>query len=192
MVETMISASRWPSLLLLGVWLGLPARSAAHQLDEYLQATLVKIEPGAVRLLVNLTPGVEVAGPLLTEIDRDGDGVISPTEAATYAETVRGDLVLRLDEREMRLKAVVRDFPSPGELRSGWGIIQLEFTADFAALSNGAHRLLFQNRHRHNTSVYLVNAALPPEDLYKVTAQKRTFRQSTGEIKFTWQAEGRR
>ena len=42
-----------------------PERAAAHQLDEYLQGTLVAIEPGEIRLQMNLTPGVAVAEKVL-------------------------------------------------------------------------------------------------------------------------------
>jgi len=69
----------------------------AHRLDEYLQATLVAIEPSGVRLQIHLTPGVAVAEQVLVLIDRNRDGTISPREAATYAEVLKHALTLRLD-----------------------------------------------------------------------------------------------
>src|SRR5262249_53406279 len=69
-----------------------PPTLFAHRLDEYLQATLVSIEPNAIRLQINLTPGVAVAEPVLARIDLDRDGVISTNEAAAYAEMLKRDL----------------------------------------------------------------------------------------------------
>ena len=52
----------------------LPSAAYGHVLDEYLQSTLVAIEPGDIRLKINLTPGVEIADKILGQIDRNGDG----------------------------------------------------------------------------------------------------------------------
>src|SRR5438067_13175649 len=77
----------------------IPSISIAHQLDEYLQATLVVIEPNDIRLQINLTPGVAVAEEVLGLIDHDRNGVISADEAAAYCELLKRELVVRLDER---------------------------------------------------------------------------------------------
>jgi hypothetical protein len=83
MVEAMIRAAcLLPWLLLAPV----ASPSAAHRLDEYLQAMLVVIEPSSIQLQINLTPGVEVADQVLARIDRDDDRVISKDEAGAYAE----------------------------------------------------------------------------------------------------------
>ena len=74
---------RLPLLLAL---LAFPSAVFAHRDDQYLQATLVAIEPSGVRLQINLTPGVAVAEQVLAQIDRDRDGVISKNEAAAYAK----------------------------------------------------------------------------------------------------------
>jgi len=65
--------------LLLGL-VALPSSALAHQLDEYLQATLVSIEPGEIRLQINLTPGVAVAEQVLALVDRDHGG--SPSDGS--------------------------------------------------------------------------------------------------------------
>ncbi len=111
-------------LLALAAW---PTTAQGHQLDEYLQATLVAIEPGDIRLLINLTPGTEVAAQVLAQIDRDGDGVISSAEAAAYADALNQDLVVRLDDRPCELTLGDSNFPPPEDLRTGWGIIQMEY-----------------------------------------------------------------
>src|SRR4029453_14897085 len=91
-------------LALLPVLLALPSAVFAHRDDQYLQATLVAIEPSGVRLQINLTPGVAVAEKVLPEIDRDRDGAISKNEAAAYADSLKRDLTLHIDGRKLDLK----------------------------------------------------------------------------------------
>jgi hypothetical protein len=169
-------------LLVLGV-LALPSSSSAHRLDEYLQATLVTIEPGKVRLQINLTPGVEVAEQVLAVIDRDHDGVISTNEARAYCELLKRELSVRLDHSKMVLKLTGSTFPPLSELGTGWGVIQMEFTATCRHLRPGAHRLTVKNRHLLPLSVYLLNATLPAEPV-QITRQTRNETQSTGVIEF--------
>jgi hypothetical protein len=171
----------WP---LLGLFL-LPTTSLGHVLDEYLQATLATIEPGEVRLQINLTPGVAVAERVLRLIDHDRDGVISTNEATAYAKMLMNDLSFRLDQRKVELKLTSSNFPAPSELRTGDGIIQIEFSGIISPLSAGAHKLILKNRHLRTMSVYLFNAAQPRSDSIHVTKQKRNDSQSTGEIAFT-------
>src|SRR4051812_3992147 len=92
-----------PLLLLLLALLPVPSAATAHVVDEYLQATLVVVEPGDVRLQINLTPGEAVAERVVGLIDRDHDGAISPDEAAGYAELLRRDLSVRLDGQHVEL-----------------------------------------------------------------------------------------
>jgi hypothetical protein len=172
--------------LLLLALLALPSATFAHRLDEYLQATLVAIEPGSIRLEINLTPGVAIAEQVLALIDRDRDGAISPNEAAAYAELVRRDLRVRLDQRDAELKLTASKFPEPAELRSGVGIIQLEFSVTPSRLAAGTHRLTLENRHLPAVSVYLINAAKPIAETLQITAQRRNENQSAGEIEFTF------
>ena len=86
-------------LPLLLALLAFPSAVFAHRDDQYLQATLVDIEPSGVRLQINLTPGMAVAERVLAQIDRDRDGAISKNEAAAYAESLKRDLTVRLDGR---------------------------------------------------------------------------------------------
>ncbi|MEO5912891.1 MAG: hypothetical protein ABIS50_01575 [Luteolibacter sp.] len=171
-------------------WLGFlafPSVASAHRLDEYLQATLVDIEPPNIRLQINLTPGVAVAGQVLDQIDIDHDGVISASETTAYADTLKHDLTVRLDQRELELKTTASEFPPPEELHTGMGIISMEFSISPGSLAAGAHRLTFENRHLPAASVYLFNAALPKSKPVEIIRQKRNRNQSTGEIEFTYQ-----
>jgi polyphosphate kinase len=94
MVEALTTTLRRLALLL--AFLAFPTAVFGHRLDEYLQATLVAIEPSVVRLQINLTPGVDVAEKVLAQIDRDNDNAISKNESAAYAELLKRDLTLRL------------------------------------------------------------------------------------------------
>ena len=170
---------------LLLALLVLPSAVFAHRDDQYLQATLVAIEPSGVRLQINLTPGVAVAEQVLAEIDRDRDGAISKNEAAAYAELLKRDLALRVDGRKLDLKLTASEFIAPAELRTGSGIIQMEFSAISGPFAAGAHRLTLENRHLTTISVYLINAAQPRFATVQITGQKRNPNQSAGEIEFT-------
>jgi len=165
--------------------LALPARAPAHQLNEYLQATLVAIEPGEIRFRINLTPGVAVAEQILGLIDQNRDGIISTNESAAYAELIKHDLTIRLDGRIVELNLASSFFPGPEELRTGCGIIQIDYAAAPGTLAAGRHSLTLENRHLLPASVYLFNAAQPKSASIHITAQKRNENQSTGEITFS-------
>lgn len=175
-----------PGLL---VWLTVASSASAHRLDEYLQATLVDISPGDVRLRLNLTPGVEVADQVLTLIDRDGNGSISEEEATAYCELLKRDLTLRIDQRDAALKVSAARFPESSELREGFGIIQIEFTATPGSLKPGDHHLTLENRHLPKLSVYLFNAAKPADHEVQIARQTRNPDQSLGGIEFTFQCK---
>jgi hypothetical protein len=184
-VEAVISMlHRWS---LMGL-LAFPSIASAHRLDECLQATLVAIAPDSLRLEINLTPGVDVANQVLSLIDPDGDGVISASESAAYAERVKRDLQLRVDQHDVSLTLTASQFPEVDEMRSGFGIIQLEFTATPATLEGGAHQISFENHHQPSASVYLFNATKPKSDAVKIIRQTRNRNQSQGEISFSYQS----
>jgi hypothetical protein len=174
------------------ILLGWHTRAQAHQLDEYLQATLVAIAPGEIRLQINLTPGVAVAEQVLNLIDQNRDGVISTNETAAYVALVKRDLVVQLDWNEVELNLASSYFPGPEELRTGCGIIQMEFSVKPRELSAGAHKLTLTNRHQPVAGAYLINAAKPASAAVQVTAQKRNPNQSQGEIAFEFQPPAKR
>jgi hypothetical protein len=179
------AVSRTLSLFL--ALLAFPSAAFGHRDDQYLQATLVVIEPSEIRLQINLTPGMAVAEKVISRIDRDRNGAISKSEAAAYAAALKGDLTLRMDGRKLELKLTASEFVEPAELRTGAGIIQMEFAASSGPLATGAHRLTLENRHLAGMSVYLINAAKPRLDTVPITRQKRNTNQSVGEIEFTFQ-----
>lgn len=183
MVEAVTGAIRHLRAL-LALLLVFPSATYAHRLDEYLQAMLVSIEPHEIRLDMNLMPGVAIADQVIPLIDRDHDGAISANESAAYAEALKRDLTVRLDGRDLTLSVTETDYPEFEELRTGWGIIQLQFTAPLARLGIGPHRLEVDNRHEAKISVYLFNAALPKSPDIHITRQNRNADQSKGAIDF--------
>lgn len=185
MAQTMTASLR--GLLPLLALLAFSTVTSAHQLDEYLQATLVAIEPASIRLQINLTPGAAIAAQILPLLDPNHDGAISATEAAAYAALLKRDLSAQLDERRVDWKLIASRFPAPAELLDGWGIIQIEFSLVPGPLAAGAHRLVLRNHHLSGVSAYLINAAKPKFRAVQILAQKRNGTQSEGEIDFTIQ-----
>jgi hypothetical protein len=100
---------------------------------------------------------------------------------------LKGDLGVYLDGRKIALKLTASNFPALTELRTGWGFMQVEFSAAVGPLATGPHKLEVKNRHLSRLSVYLFNAAQPSSSLVQITKQKRNKNQSTGEIEFTVQ-----
>jgi hypothetical protein len=165
----------------------IPPAADGHVLDEYLQSTLVAIEPGDIRLKINLTPGIEIAEKVLNQIDRNGDGAISSDESAAYAETLKRDITVRLDGRDSQLKLTASNIPELAELRTGHGIIQMEFSIAPSSFSGGNHRLTFENRHFDSLGVYLFNAARSQSASIRIAKQNRNVNQSRGEIEFAYE-----
>ena len=82
--------------------LALPAASAAHRLDEYLQAARVSLTREHITLELDMTPGVNIAQALSGFLDRNGDGDISEGEARAYGDRVLADVIFELDGRPVR------------------------------------------------------------------------------------------
>lgn len=158
-----------------------------HRLDEYLQATLVDIETNGITLQINLTPGVAIADAVLEPIDPNHDGEISTVEADGYADRVRSEVSLRLDDRPLTARVTSIRFPPLTELRHGLGAIYLELRAAFPLVA-GVHELKFHNRHQPDRSVYLVNALIPRSREIQVTQQIRDTTQSESRIQFAYAA----
>ena len=167
------------------LFIAFPCVVFGHRVDEYLQATLVVVEPDRVRLQMNLTPGVAVADRVLSQIDTDHDGTISTNEAAAYCEQMKRDVIVEIDQRALKLNLVASYFPGLDELRSGWGFIQMEFAATHRPFSAGTHKVAIENRHLTALSVYLLNAAQPASSSIQITRQTRNENQSVGQIQLT-------
>jgi hypothetical protein len=161
----------------------LPATLSAHRLDEYLQATLLSIEPGRIEASVRMVPGVAVSSAVIADIDSDGNGALSEAEKQAYAKRVSSGLSLSVDGRPLVLRLVSAKFPTPDLMRQGLGEIHLELTADFPA-SPASHHLRFENHFRSDKAIYLVNCLVPRDAHIHIGTQTRNKNQSSYELEF--------
>jgi len=142
--------------------------ASAHRLDEYLQATLIGLTRDGVDLEINLTPGVAVLPAVMSAIDKNLDGRISPAEERAYADQVVRDVELQLDGKPVPLRLIGTTFPEVEAMRDGLGTIRLKLHANSAG-----RQLRFENRHMRAVSVYLVNCLASPNDGLLVGRQDR-------------------
>lgn len=165
--------------------------AAAHRLDEILQASFIDIRPDAIRIELNLTPGVSSFPAVRSLLDVNQDGQVSPSEAEAYADLVRSQLSLWLDERALTLRATQWDVPNLSELQDGTGILRFEMMTTFPTMGAGAHEIRFANHHLAASSVYLVNALQPEISLLTVQRQSRNEVQSQSRIQVIAQTTSR-
>jgi hypothetical protein len=149
------------------------AEVSAHRRDEYLQAARVAVEPDAVHLELDLTPGIALAETIIADIDRNRDGSLSLDEQRAYASLVLGALTLEVDGRPVQAQLGATRFPDAESMRRGEGTIRLHSTATLPRLTMGRHKLLFRNGHDPDRSVYLANALVPDSDDVAISAQRR-------------------
>ena len=155
----------------------------AHRLDEYLQATMLRLEKGSVGAEIRLTPGVAVFPAVLASIDTDADGQLSDGERTAYAARVLRDLSLTIDGSSVRLSLVSAQFAKTEEMKEGLGRIQLEFRA---VLPGGGpnRRIVFRNHHQSGMAAYLVNALIPSDPDIHLTSQSRSEDQSVYQLDY--------
>jgi hypothetical protein len=164
--------------------LAMPAESAAHRLDEYLQAARLSLARDRITLEIDLTPGANIAAAIVTLLDRDGDNTISPIEARTYGQAVLADLVVELDGRPVTVTLTRVEAPSIDDMRGGVGTIQLRAVGNVEAVAAGRRSLYFRNNHQAAASVYLVNALIPEDGGVGVVAQRRDPRQQGVRVEY--------
>jgi hypothetical protein len=175
--------------LLAALLLLLPALASAHRLDEYLEATLLSVESDRIEASVRLVPGVAVSSAVIASIDTNSDGTISDAEQQAYAQRVARDLYLSVDGRPLALRLASVSFPTVDEMEQGVGEIQLDFTAELPR-GSASRRLSFENRHRSDIAVYLVNCLAPRDKAIHISAQSRNENQSFYQLDFV-QGAGR-
>ena len=158
--------------------------ASAHRLDEYLQATKLRVEKDRIQAQLSLSPGVAVFPTVIAEIDTDGDGEISAAEQRAYAERVLRDLSLTMDGKSLRLRLVSTNFADLEELKQGRGDIQVEFIADVPR-SGGPRKIIYENHHHAPIAAYLANCLVPRDPDLRITTQKRNYQQSLYELNYT-------
>ena len=159
-----------------------PSGATAHALDEYVQASRLSLTRTHVGLEIDLTPGGQIAAPIIRTIDRDGDGLITPAEAAAYGARVLADAVVELDGDRVVMKLTRIEIPPPGEMREGAGTIHLSASGSHGARLIHRARLSFRNNHAPDVSVYSVNALVPADRALSVSSQDRDARQRSARI----------
>lgn len=182
---------RWLILFALWCLIWAPGPASAHRLDEYLQATILSIEPGSVHASLRLVPGIAVAPAIIADIDRNGDGIFSEEEQQAYVKRLLHDLTLEEDGRPLQLNRLADSFPSVDQMRSGLGEVQITLAADRPA-GAGKHQIVFANKHQKNLSVYLVNTLVPEDPGIRIESQERSFDQSTYGLTVSDAATGHR
>ena len=161
----------------------------AHRKDEFLQAARVEIDPGQVRIELDLTPGIAVAEDVLGQIDADRDGSISAGEADRYIAGVVRGIALEVDGRALTPLLVDRAIPAVDVLRRGEGAIRMQLSVSLPPLGAGAHLLRYRNGHRSDIGVYLVNALVPSSDRVAITDQRRDVDQRELEVAYLLRGE---
>jgi hypothetical protein len=151
----------------------IPRASAAHRLDEYLQAARVSLAHDRIVLELDLTPGSNIASAIVTLLDRDGDRGISPIEARAYGLDVLSSLALELDGRPVALVLTRVEVPPIEEMCDGAGVIQIRASGGIEASRASRRLLYFRNNHRPDGSVYLANALVPEAREVTVFSQRR-------------------
>jgi len=159
--------------LAAAIALAAAAPASAHRKDEYLQAARIAIDPGRVRVELDLTPGIAVADDVLRQIDTDHSGTLSDAEMDAYAGGVVRGIALEIDGRPLTARVVERMAPTAEAVRLGEGAIRLQLSAPAPPLGAGAHRLRYRNTHRSDIGVYLANALVPSSDRIAITDQQR-------------------
>jgi hypothetical protein len=172
-----VTSSRVASIAAVALLAALPARSSAHELDEYLQAARVSLSRSHVVCDIDLTPGADVVSPILSLVDRDGDRLVSPQEAEAYGRAVLLDVTFELDGRAVPLTLTRVEVPPVGEMNAGVGTIRISASGRPGVLGSGRHHLYFRNDHVPEGSVYLANALLPDSRDIVVARQVRDPRQ---------------
>ena len=172
-------------VLAIGVFGG--ARMSAHRLDECLQAARIAVEPDRVELELDVTPGAAVAESILSDIDRDRNGVLSPDEQRAYVKSLLAAIEVAVDGRRLPLDSGGSTFADVAVLERGEGTIQVRSSAALPSLPEGRHQVFFRNAYRRDVSVYLANALVPESDRVAVTSQRHDAEQQELTIDYTLQ-----
>lgn len=159
-------------------WLALtlaPGAAGAHPIDEVVQGAYLTLAPGEVRLELDLTPGAQVAGIVLRDLDADRDRRITEAEALAYARGVMARSTLTVDGKAAAWTIGRVAVPPYANLLGESDTIKVYATARRAERA-GAHTLTYENRYEPAKSQCVANIFLRPGAgwAYRVTGQQRS------------------
>ena len=159
------------AILVLALW---PRCGDAHPLDEVVQGAYLTLVPGAVRLELDLTPGINVAGALLRALDANADRAVTQAEAQGYARRVLAQSTLTVDRIAVPWTLGEVTAP-PYQVVEAGGTISIGAVAERPE-TPGAHVLTYRNDYEPAASLPIANIFLQPGDgwQYAVTEQQRS------------------
>jgi hypothetical protein len=167
---------RYATIRLAGMLLILlPRWAEAHPLDEVVQGAYLTLAPGEVRLELDLTPGIEVAGAFLQALDANADRIITEVEMQGYAEDVLARSTLTLDDVALSWMLNEVNMPPYQSLELGGGTVSIHAVAQHP-YSVGAHVLSYRNDHQPAASRRMANVFLQPGEgwQYRITGQQHS------------------
>ncbi|MFT9257180.1 MAG: hypothetical protein ABF535_03805 [Acetobacter sp.] len=162
----------------------LPASVWAHRMDRTLQATTITLAQDHIMLHLRLTPGQDVAENIIRQMDRNGDGRLSFAERQAYVAQIEQRLSFSLNGHPAPLVAEIARFPSFTAIRTGSGIIDLQFRIK-VSLQQGTYRLAYDSQGMGPETVWLVNCLMPRDPAIHVIQQKRSVNQSSYTLDFS-------
>jgi hypothetical protein len=162
----------------------LTVTGSAHVLDQYLQVAQIAFSADEVRVELRLVPGAQIAARVFALMDADGNGQLATTEQQAYAQRVRQDLSLTINQKAAPLKLVEAVFPERSAMNEGLGAIRLTFTAPAGVGAPARQQLAFRNDHLPEFSAYLVNPLIPESAAIKITGLQRDVLQRGLQVDF--------
>ncbi|MFT9089945.1 MAG: EF-hand domain-containing protein [Gluconacetobacter sp.] len=124
-----------------------------------------------------------MADRVIRDIDRDGNGQLSPQEQQAYATRMAQGLSVSLNKRSVTIQAGASIFPDTNTMKAGTGMIVLQFDIP-THLANGPYRLTYINNAPGPETVRLTNCLLPQDASIHVLTQKRSEDQSFYQLDF--------
>ncbi len=157
----------------------------AHPVDEVVQGAYLTLTPGRINLELDITPGSKVARPLVTALDRNADGQVTPTEARAYAAQVLNQSTLTLNTAAVKWTLDRVTVPPLDTLRNG-DTLKIYATAPRSD-TTGAQSLTYVNRYQPAKSQWIANIFLQPAGgwQYTVTGQTHSNDGRTLTVKYT-------
>ncbi len=173
-ISKRLQAMNKPVLIVLAA-IACPVHALAHPVDELVNVAYLFLQPGEIVLELDLTPGAQVAGTILSVLDADGDRAISDTEASNYAQVVLEQTSLTIDSAIGRWTLSEVAVPSLESLEFGHGTIRIVASANRPEEA-GEHALSFENLYRPVPNQWTANVFLRPNEgwSYDLLTQQRS------------------
>jgi ABC-type nickel/cobalt efflux system permease component RcnA/Tol biopolymer transport system component len=126
----------------------------AHPADMYFQAHTAHLTPDGIRLTWSLYLGPLLVPMVYTEIDRDGDQLVSDAEAQAWAAAIAPQFFASVEGTPLTWKIETVAWPeSFKDFQVGNETILIEMQADWPVGLSNEHRLKLDNQYQHNISV---------------------------------------